>query len=248
MSTERQVAFVTGAGKGIGRAIAIGLAQDGMLVVVADLDLPSAERVSDEIRALGNTNMALGVDVRDRNQVDHAIAGTLSSFGRVDVLVNNAGITGRAIPVVEMTDKDWLDVLAVDLNGVFFCTRSVLSHMIQEGRGRIVNIASIAGKEGNPNMAAYSAAKAAVIAFTKAVAKEVAHAGVFVHCVAPGVIETELLDQLTPEQVKYLLDRVPLGRFGRPEEVASLVRFLVSENFTFSTGACFDLSGGRAVY
>ena len=244
----RQVALVTGAGRGIGRAIALGLAEDGLRIAIFDINLPAAEETVAAIRSRGGEALAFEGDVSRKPDVEQAVAKVLAAFGSVDVLVNNAGIVGRAIPVADMTDEDWSSVLAVDLNGVFFFTRAVLPHMLRQNSGRIINIASIAGKEGNPNMAAYSAAKGAVIAFTKSVAKEVAAKGIRAHSIAPGVIKTELLNQLTSAQVQYLLDRIPMGRFGHVEEVANLVRFLASERMTFSTGACFDVSGGRAVY
>jgi len=248
MGDNDTFAIVTGGGRGIGRAIALALAADGYGVGVADIDWPAATCVVDTLVSAGHVAVPIGMDVRSSSNVNRLVSEFVDQFGRIDVLVTNAGITGRDAQVVELTDEEWLGVLAVDLNGVFFCTRAVLRHMLRVGKGSIVNIASIAGKEGNPKMAAYSAAKGAVIAFTKSVAKEVARQGIFVHCIAPAVIETELLDQLTPQQVQYMLDRVPLGRFGKPEEVGELVRFLVSDRFKFSTGACFDLSGGRAVY
>jgi 3-oxoacyl-[acyl-carrier protein] reductase len=172
----------------------------------------------------------------------------LARTGRIDILVNNAGIAGRAAPLWEQTPEDWRAVMAVNLDGVFHCCRAVIPHMRQRRYGRIVNIASIAGKEGNPNMTAYSASKAGVIAFTKALAKEVALEGICVNSVAPAVVRTRILDQLTPEQINYMTSRIPMRRTGTPEEIAAVVHFLASPDCSFVTGQCYDASGGRATY
>src|SRR5205823_10290704 len=169
-------------------------------------------------------------------------------FGRINALVNNAGVTGPSMPLQDYPDDEWRRVLAVDLDGTFNCCKAVLPHMLGAGSGRIVNVASIAGKDGNPNMCAYSAAKAAVIGLTKSLGKELATSGILVNCVTPAVIETELLRELTDEAVKYMLQRVPMGRPGKVDEVAALVAWLASEACSFSTGAVFDISGGRATY
>jgi 3-oxoacyl-[acyl-carrier protein] reductase len=169
-------------------------------------------------------------------------------FGRIDVLVNNAGAAGRTAPVVEYPPDEWRRVIEVNLDGVFHCTRACLPHMLERGAGRVVNVASIAGKEGNPNMAAYSAAKAGVIAFTKSVAKELATTGVLVNCVVPAVIDAGLTHQATEDERALFASRVPMGRMGTPEELAALVAWVASPECSFSTGAAFDLTGGRAVY
>jgi 3-oxoacyl-[acyl-carrier protein] reductase len=168
--------------------------------------------------------------------------------GRIDILVNNAGIAGKAAPIWEQTDEDWRDMIAVNLLGVVYCTRAVIAYMRGRKYGRIVNIASIAGKEGNPNMSPYSATKAGVIAFTKSVAKEVATEGICVNSVTPAVVRTHILDQLTEQQVDYMTQRIPMRRTGTPEEIAAVVHFLASPDCSFVTGQCYDASGGRATY
>jgi len=239
-----RVGIVTGAGRGIGAAIATRLAADGLAVVVADIDLAAAERHAASLARA----VACEVDVSRPDSVRGMVQRALDQFERIDVLVNNAGITGPAAPLSEYPYEEWRRVLSVDLDGVFNCCQAVVPHMQARGSGRIVNIASIAGKEGNPNMCAYSAAKAAVIGLTKSLGKELATSGVLVNCVTPAVIETEILRELTPEAVQYMLQRVPMGRPGRLEEAAALVSWLASEECSFSTGAVFDLSGGRATY
>ncbi len=238
------VALVTGAAKGIGAAIAERMGADGYGVAVVDLDLEQAESTA---RRIGSA-AAFRADVGDPGQVEEAVRSVVDEWGRIDALVNCAGIAGRAAPIEEQTFEDWDRVISVDLSSVFYFCREVVPVMKRQGAGRIVNIASISGKEGNPNMVPYSTAKAGVIGLTKALAKEVAMDGILAHSVAPAVIQTEILDQLTEEQVSYMVERIPMGRAGTPEEVAALVSWLVSPECTFSTGHCYDISGGRAVY
>ena len=245
--TER-VGIVTGAARGIGAAIAERLAADGLAVCVADLDGAAAERQAERIAAQGGVAFACQMDVPQPPSTRTMVDAVLARFGRIDVLVNNAGVTGPSAPLAEYPDEDWLRVLSVDLDGTFNCCKAVLPHMQARGSGRIVNVASIAGKEGNPNMCAYSAAKAGVIGLTKSLGKELATSGVLVNCVTPAVVETELLRELTPEAVQYMVQRIPMARMGQVSEIATLVAWLASEECTFSTGAVFDISGGRATY
>ncbi|HXG35297.1 MAG TPA: SDR family NAD(P)-dependent oxidoreductase [Bryobacteraceae bacterium] len=243
-----QTALVTGAATGIGEAIAWRLARAGATVAVADIDAPGASAVAAAITRDGLSAFPIEVNIADAESVARAVAAVLARTGRIDILVNNAGIAGKAAPLWEQTPDDWRAVMAVNLDGVFHCCRAVITHMRRRRYGRIVNIASIAGKEGNPNMTAYSASKAGVIAFTKALAKEVAVEGICVNSVAPAVVRTRILDQLTPEQINYMTSRIPMRRTGTPEEIAAVVHFLASPDCSFVTGQCYDASGGRATY
>ncbi len=244
-SLNDQVAIITGGARGIGLAVATRLVADGACVAIADIDAAVAGEAA---TALGERAVALRLDVTSEEQWAAGLESVGSAFGPVSILVNNAGIAGRAAPTWELSVAEWEQVIAIALGGVFVGCRAVLPGMIERGYGRIVNIASIAGKEGNPNAAPYSAAKAGVIGLTKAIAKEVATTGVIINAVTPAVIDTDILKQLTDEHVAYMTSRIPMGRVGQPEEVAALVRFLCSKEVTFSTGAVFDISGGRATY
>jgi 3-oxoacyl-[acyl-carrier protein] reductase len=232
-----RTALVTGAASGIGEAVARRLLAEG--AGVAGLDLRA--RAPDGA-------LALAADVTDSAQVNDAVARAEAELGPLDVLVCSAGIPGQSLRTVDVTDEEWRRVLAIDADGVFYCNRAVLPGMVERGYGRIVNVASIAGKEGNPMAAAYSAAKAAVIAMTKAIGKDVARTGVLVNCIAPAVIETPILDGLSQQHVDYMVERIPMGRMGTADEVAALACWLASEECSFSTGATFDISGGRAVF
>jgi 3-oxoacyl-[acyl-carrier protein] reductase len=240
-----QVAVVTGAATGIGEAIARRLANAGATVGIADIDASGAEAVAN---SLGAPHFALPIDITSADSVRDAIASVVARFSRLDVWVNNAGIGGKAAPITEQTDEDWQHIIAINLTGVFNCCRAVVPHMKERGYGRIVNLASIAGKEGNPNMTGYSATKAGVIALTKSLAKEVATHGICVNSVSPAVIRTKILEQLTEQQVAYMTARIPMGRTGTTEEIAAVVHFLASPDCSFVTGQCYDASGGRATY
>lgn len=240
-----QTAIVTGAATGIGEAIARRLAQAGAAVAVADLDLDGARQVAG---ALPNGSFAVRVDITDAGSVSQAASEVLARTGRIDILVNNAGIGGKAAPLWEQTLEDWNRILTLNMTGVFNFSKAVIPHMRERRYGRVVNIASIAGKEGNPNMTGYSATKAGVIGFTKSLAKEVATENICVNAVSPAVVQTRILDQLTPEQVDYMTARIPMRRTGRPEEIAAVVHFLSSPDCSFVTGQCYDASGGRATY
>jgi 3-oxoacyl-[acyl-carrier protein] reductase len=245
---EQKVAIITGSARGIGRATAWELAAVNMTTIIADRDREPAEVVAAELRDAGFAALAVAVDVSQRGSVAEMAATVLAAYGRIDVLVNNAGIAGRTASLLDVTDEDWDEMMAVDLKSVYLCCQAVLPTMIERRSGAIVNVASVAGKEGNPNMVPYSTAKAGVIGLTKALAKEVAAFGIRVNAVAPAVIETEILRQLTPEQVEYMKTRVPLARLGQPAEVAAVIGFLASERASFVTGQCYDVSGGRSTY
>jgi NAD(P)-dependent dehydrogenase (short-subunit alcohol dehydrogenase family) len=248
MGFQDRVAVVTGAARGIGAAIAERLAREGAQVVVADLDEGEARAEAERIGKAAGRAMGLRLDVSDPASARSLVETVVGRTGRLDILVNNAGIAGVVSNVVDYPEGEWRKVMAVDLDGVFYCTKAALPPMLRARYGRIVNIASIAGKEGNPTMAAYAAAKAGVIGFTKALGKELAQSGVLVNAITPAVIETEILKQVTEEAVSYMLAKIPMGRAGQPEEVAALASWLASEECSFSTGAVFDLSGGRATY
>ncbi|MFO0956272.1 MAG: SDR family NAD(P)-dependent oxidoreductase [Isosphaeraceae bacterium] len=239
-----QVALVTGGGRGIGAEVARRLADAGALVAILDRHEEDARQVAGEVEGIA----VLG-DVRSESDVAMAVATTEEALGPLSILINNAGITGRAAPAWEIEPAEVREVMEVNFLGAFLCARAALPGMRARGYGRIVSIASIAGKEGNPNLLAYSASKAAVIAMTKAMAKEVAGQGdITINAIAPAVIRTPLLDGLPEETIAYMVSKIPIGRTGRPEELASLVHYLASPEASFCTGQCYDLSGGRATY
>jgi len=235
--SQTRVALVTGGASGIGEAVVRRFVDDGRHV--ASLDLAPAGR-ADVFSVTG--------DVSRSEDVKAAVARVEGELGPVDVLVCSAGVPGASLPTVEVTDDEWKRTMAINADGVFYCNRAVLPGMLERGYGRIVNVASIAGKEGNPMAAAYSASKAAVMALTKAIGKDVARSGVLVNCVAPAVIETPILAGLSQHHIDYMVERIPMGRMGGPNEVAALIAWLASDECTFSTGAVYDISGGRAVY
>lgn len=243
-SLAGKIALVTGAGQGIGLAIARRLALAGARVGVFDLSAQLADSVAGEIGGV-----ALAGDVTSEADLDAAVRQMASTVGPVDIVVNNAGIIGKIGPIAEISRADLEQVLAVNLIGPFLLSRSVVSEMIERRYGRIVNVASIAGKEGNPNLIPYSVSKAALIALTKSLAKEVAGKGdITVNSISPAVIHTPMMDALPAATQDYMVSRVPLGRPGTAEEVAALVHYLVSSEASFTTGQCYDISGGRATY
>jgi NAD(P)-dependent dehydrogenase (short-subunit alcohol dehydrogenase family) len=225
-----RTAVVTGGMQGIGAAIVKRLEASGAKVAIWDLDGPGK------------------VDVSSDESVQRALKDTLANFQKIDVLVNNAGIAGPTVPVVDYPVAEWERVLKVDLTGPFLCCRAVAPQMVKQKYGRIVNIASVAGKEGNPNASAYSAAKAGVIALTKSLGKELAQSGVLVNCVTPAAAKTAIFDQISQQHIDYMLSKIPMGRFVTVDEIASLVCWLASGDCAFSTGGVFDISGGRATY
>ena len=240
-------AIVTGAARGIGLAIAERLLQSGATVTLWDIELSNLEKAELNLKAAGDV-FSVAVDVTQENSIKRGVELTYEHMGDVEILINNAGITGGNATVWDMGITEWQKVLDIDLTGVFLCCRALAPRMIRKGYGRIVNIASIAGKEGNPNAAHYSAAKAGVISLTKSLGKEMVETGVLCNCVTPAVIETPMLDQMTDQHKNYMVSKIPLNRMGKPEEVAALVAWLASEDCSFSTGAVFDISGGRATY
>lgn len=251
---DSRVAIITGAARGIGRACVGAFLRHGAAgVVLADLDVEAAKQAASEILAeepdtIAERLVVAHMDVARREDHDRTVKVALEAFGRLDILVNNAGIAGETGTLETHSEDDLDRIIAVNLKGVYFGCAAVHEHFASAGYGRIVNIASIAGKEGNPGLVPYSMTKAAVIGLTKAYAKEIARSGVLVNSVAPAVIETPILAQVTPEVREYMISKIPMGRVGQPGEVAELVAFLASERLSFTTGFCFDISGGRATY
>jgi 2-dehydro-3-deoxy-L-rhamnonate dehydrogenase (NAD+) len=238
-------AIVTGAAAGLGLAIATRLAESGARVALWDRDEAAVMGAADKI---GSSASPVTVDVADAASIGTGIDESLRCLGGIDLLVNNAGISGPNAVTWEYALDDWRRVLDINLTGVFLCCHAVIPHMLASGYGRIVNVASISGKEGNPNAPAYSASKAGVIALTKSLGKELARSGVLVNCVTPGAVRTGIFDQMSEDHVQFMLSKIPMGRFGRVEEIAALIAWLCTEECAFSTGAVFDLSGGRATY
>jgi len=242
-------AVITGAATGLGFAIAQRMLASGACVTIWDRDVAGMSAAADALRQAlaGAVVNTVQVDVADHASVVHATQTTVA-LAPVDALVNCAGITGPNVKVWDYPVDAWRQVMDVNLNGLFYCCREVSAHMRGRAFGRIVNIASVAGKDGNPNASAYSASKAAVIALTKSLGKELADTGVRVNCVTPAAVKTAIFDQMSAEHIQFMLSKIPMGRFGQPEEIAAMVTWLCTEDCSFSTGAVFDLSGGRSTY
>ena len=242
---EGRTAVITGGGAGLGLAIARRLIESGGRVSLWDRDAGALERARS---MLGRGAEARILDVGDAASVEAAAADTSATLERIDALVCSAGITGPNTTTWDYPVDAWQQVMNVNVNGVFLCNRAVVPIMLRQEYGRVVNIASVAGKEGNPNASAYSASKAAVIALTKSLGKELARTGVRVNCVTPGAVKTAIFDQMTQAHIDFMLSKIPMARFGQVDEIAALVAWLCTEECSFSTGAVFDLSGGRATY
>jgi 2-dehydro-3-deoxy-L-rhamnonate dehydrogenase (NAD+) len=238
-------AIVTGGASGLGYAISERMIASGATVTWWDVN---PEVMTNAAKTIGADVHCEKVDVTQHTSVVAALARTISKRGKVDILVNSAGITGPNVKLAEYPTEAWAQVINVNLNGTFHCCRELAAHMQGNSYGRIVNIASVAGKEGNPNASAYSASKAGVIALTKSLGKELANNGVLVNCVTPAAVKTAMFDQMTPEHIAFMLSKIPMSRFGNPDEIAAMVSWLCTEDCSFSTGGVFDLSGGRATY
>jgi NAD(P)-dependent dehydrogenase (short-subunit alcohol dehydrogenase family) len=246
MDLEGRLAAITGGAAGIGLAIAQRMAESGARVALWDRDQAAAEAALPSLA--GSGHLAVALDVSNESDVAAAARKTIDAFGAIDIMVCSAGITGPNKTVADYGFDDWRQVFDVNMHGVFLCNRVVLPSMMERDYGRIVNIASIAGKEGNPNASAYSASKAAVIGLTKSLGKELARTGIRVNCITPAAVKTAIFDQMTQQHIDFMLSKIPMSRFGKVEEIAAMVCWLASEECSFSTGAVFDISGGRAVY
>jgi len=244
---HQKKAVVTGAARGIGYAIAERLLRSGAQVSLWDVDLEALAEAALELSTIGGVHVAQ-VDVTSEESTLRAASSTIEALSRIDILVNNAGIAGSTARLWELPVAEWRNVVDIDLIGPFLCCRAVVPHMLASGYGRIVNIASIAGKEGNPNASHYSAAKAGVIALTKSLGKELAQSNILVNCITPAVIETDILKQVGQKHIDYMLSKIPMNRFGQKHEAAAMAAWLCSADCSFTTGAVFDLSGGRATY
>jgi len=242
---QGRIAVVTGGAQGFGRAVAERFAASGAIVDIWDRDIEFAAKTASEI---GNGTRAVPVDVADPASVENARDATLEKHGRIDILVNNAGIAGANAATWDTTVDEWRKVMRINLDGPFLCCRAVVPSMIRNGYGRIVNIASIAGKEGNPNAAHYSASKAGLIALTKSLGKELAGHDIAVNAITPAAAKTAIFDQITQEHIDYMLSKIPRQRFVKVEELASMAAWLASAENSYTTGGIFDLSGGRATY
>jgi 3-oxoacyl-[acyl-carrier protein] reductase len=246
LDLKNRTAIITGGAQGFGFAISKRLIQSGAKVIIWDIDEATAKKAEKEIDSKNFSYQI--VDVTDFDKIEKAIKDLEKDFGKIDIFVNNAGMTGMNAKVWEYPIAEWKKVIELDLNSAFYCCKAIVPHMIKNNYGRIVNIASIAGKEGNPNASAYSSAKAGVIGLTKSLGKELADKNIAVNCVTPAAAKTRIFDQMTEEHINYMLSKIPRNRFAKVDELASLVCWLSSEENSFSTAAVFDLSGGRATY
>ena len=243
---KNKVAIVTGGAQGFGFAISEKFLASGAKVIIWDIDEKEAK---DALKKLNNNNCSYQkVDVNNFNEIEKTLKQIESSHGKIDIFINNAGITGMNATIADYPTDEWEKVINLNLNAVFYCCKAVVPYMIKQNYGRIVNISSIAGKEGNPNAGAYSTSKAGVIGLTKSLGKELAQKNIAVNCVTPAAAKTRIFDQMTKEHIEYMLSKIPRNKFAKVEELASLVTWLSSEENSFSTAAVFDLSGGRATY
>jgi NAD(P)-dependent dehydrogenase (short-subunit alcohol dehydrogenase family) len=247
LDLQNRVAVITGGARGIGWAAAKRMLQSGASVALWDIDAPRLAEAAAKLAPLGRVSTAV-VELTDEDSVAVAASDTISAHGKVDILVNNAGITGGNGKLWELDPATWRRVVDVNLVGPYLTCRALVPHMIARGYGRVVNVASIAGKDGNPNASHYSASKAGLIGMTKSLAKELAQAGILVNCITPAAAKTEIFDQMSQEHIDFMLAKIPMNRFLTVEEAAALIGWLASEDCAFSTGAVFDISGGRAVY
>ncbi len=240
-------AVITGGAQGIGRAVAERFLNDGATVTLWDADADLGAKTAAELSSLGSA-FSQALDITDADAIAAATEAANEQMGGVDILVNSAGIAGSSLKTWEYSPEEWRRVIDIDLTGTFLCCRAVVPGMIEKKYGRIINIASIAGKEGNPNASAYSAAKAGVLGLTKSLGKELALEGITVNAITPAAVKTAIFDQISQEHVDYMLSKIPMNRFGLVEEMAAIIAWLASEEASFSTGAVFDMSGGRATY
>lgn len=244
---KNRVATITGGARGIGYAVAEHMLRSGAAVCIWDIDAARLEATEELLSPLGRVS-CIALDVTQEEQVQSGVGTTIERFGKLDILINNAGITGGNAPTWELEPVVWRHVLEVNLVAPFLTCRAVMPPMLRSGYGRIVNVASIAGKEGNPNASHYSASKAGLIGLTKSLGKELASKNILVNCVTPAAAKTEIFAQMTPQHINYMLSKTPMNRFVEPTEIAALVCWLASEECSFATGAVFDISGGRATY
>lgn len=248
MRFKDKVALVTGGKNGMGKAVAMRLLGEGAYVAVGDIDDLNIETYLSDFASKKDRFIFVKLDVTNSDSIRKCIGNVIDSFKKIDILINCAGIMGPVKPTWEITENEWDQLMSIHLKGTFLCCKEVISYMVQQSYGKIVNVSSVSAKEGNPNFSAYSAAKAGIIAFTKSLAKEVATKNINVNCISPALIETRFLKEMSEEQKAVLLNKIPMGRVGKTEEVAALIAFLASDEANFITAQCYDISGGRSVY